>query len=168
MNERVRQAIPTPTSSSRDTQEAMARGAMALFGEKYGDRVRIVEVPGFSLELCGGTHVRDTGDIGLFLVTSERGVAAGVRRIEALTGRGAVEHVRHGEAQAAAAAAALGVPPERAADEARALHERRRGERARAGAAAPPAGRRGCRSRRAGARGGRGQGARPRGAAGAR
>ena len=105
----------------RETREAVAAGATALFGEKYGDRVRVVSVPGVSLELCGGTHCRATGDIGLFAVTQETGVAAGVRRIEAVTGAAAVRHVQHQRRASAAVLAALGVPGDRAVDTVRRL-----------------------------------------------
>ena len=96
----------------RATEEAMASGAMALFGEKYGDRVRVVSIPGFSLELCGGTHVRATGDIGFFVVTQESGVAAGVRRIEALTGDGAVTHHQQQRSALDRIAGALNTTPD--------------------------------------------------------
>jgi alanyl-tRNA synthetase len=90
VNTEVYLNVPVVTEE-KATEEAMAAGAMALFGEKYGERVRVVSVPHFSMELCGGTHCRATGDIGLFTIVSEGGVAAGVRRIEALTGALAVD-----------------------------------------------------------------------------
>jgi alanyl-tRNA synthetase len=75
-------------------QDAVAKGALAFFGDKYGEQVRVVTVESFSKELCGGTHCRQTGDIGLFRIESETGVAAGVRRIEAQTGSGALTHMK--------------------------------------------------------------------------
>ncbi len=81
------------TTRVMEYEAAVGAGAMALFGEKYDRQVRVLAIGDFSLELCGGTHVRRAGDIGLFHITSESGVAAGVRRIEALTGQAALEHV---------------------------------------------------------------------------
>jgi alanyl-tRNA synthetase len=100
----------------RSTEEAIASGAMALFGEKYGDRVRVVTVPDVSVELCGGTHVRATGDIGFFVITEEAGIAAGVRRIEALTGERAVAWAQRQRAALAGVLGVLNSPPEQAAD----------------------------------------------------
>jgi alanyl-tRNA synthetase len=84
--------VETTISTIEAAREA---GAMALFGEKYGDRVRQVIVPGVSRELCGGTHVRATGEIGPFVIVSESAVAAGTRRVEALTGPSALRHIRN-------------------------------------------------------------------------
>jgi alanyl-tRNA synthetase len=97
VNERIREDRSVEVVHSA-LHEALKMGAVALFGEKYGDDVRVVKIGDFSLELCGGTHLRSTGEIGLFKVTQISGVAAGVRRVEALTGAAAFAHVRHEEA----------------------------------------------------------------------
>jgi alanyl-tRNA synthetase len=91
---------------------AIKAGAMALFGEKYGDEVRVVGMGEFSTELCGGTHVKRTGDIGLFKVVAEGGVAAGIRRIEAVTGPGALAHVQAQDSTFREVAASLKAQPE--------------------------------------------------------
>src|SRR5688500_15612292 len=110
VNEQILRNTPVQTEV-KATDEAIAAGAMALFGEKYGDKVRVVSIPGFSLELCGGTHVRATGDIGLFAVLAETGVAAGVRRIEAICGLEAVKAFQRDRDELAKVAATLNARP---------------------------------------------------------
>ncbi|KDV92052.1 alanine--tRNA ligase [Raoultella ornithinolytica 2-156-04_S1_C2] len=92
VNAQIRRNLPVETNIM-DIDAARESGAMALFGEKYDDRVRVLSMGDFSTELCGGTHASRTGDIGLFRITSESGTAAGVRRIEAVTGEGAIAYL---------------------------------------------------------------------------
>jgi alanyl-tRNA synthetase len=92
-------------------QDAVAKGALAFFGDKYGEQVRVVTVEAFSKELCGGTHCRQTGEIGLFRIVSETGVAAGVRRIEAQTGGGAIAQIKKLEADIRELSEVLKAPP---------------------------------------------------------
>jgi alanyl-tRNA synthetase len=96
VNEKLWANLPVLVEEMR-LEDALAKGALAFFGDKYGDDVRVVSVPDFSIELCGGTHTRATGEIGLFKITHETGIAAGIRRIEALTGPGAFRHLKQEE-----------------------------------------------------------------------
>ncbi len=107
-----------------DIDAAKESGAMALFGEKYADKVRVLSMSPFSVELCGGTHVNRTGDIGLLKITSEGGVAAGVRRIEAVTAQGALNYIVHNEQQMDSTAALLKANRENLLDKTAALIER--------------------------------------------
>jgi alanyl-tRNA synthetase len=109
-----------------DMQQALDFGAMALFGEKYGERVRVLRMGETSIELCGGTHVARTGDIGLFKIVSEGGVSAGVRRIEAVTGQAALEHVEASETKLDEAAQLLGGTVADVGDKLRSLLDRQK------------------------------------------
>ena len=110
-NEEIRANTPLDTAML-NKEEAIKTGAVALFGEKYGDKVRVVSIGNFSRELCGGTHVRATGEIGLVKITAETGIAAGVRRIEAVTGPEAFNIFQAREKQLAKLANLLKVPAE--------------------------------------------------------
>ncbi len=111
VNRWIAEGHPLETEET-SIDEARQRGAMALFGEKYGERVRMVAVPGVSLELCGGTHVGNTQEIGLFSIASDSSIASGIRRIVALSGPGAVEALRARDRLLGQTAAALKVAPE--------------------------------------------------------
>ena len=111
VNDRIRANVPTEIEEMA-AEEAFQTGAMALFEEKYGDRVRVIALADFSKELCGGTHTGRTGNIGLFKIAAEASIAAGVRRIEALTGRAAVEFMQQAERTVQEAAHLLREKPE--------------------------------------------------------
>lgn len=128
VNQEIQAALPVATETMT-LEEAKKTGAMALFGEKYGDRVRVVEMGDFSTELCGGTHVSNTSNIASFKILSETGIAAGVRRIEALTSEGLMKHYEDAFAELMEAAKAAKTTPsaltariEAMMDEIKALH----------------------------------------------
>ncbi|RKR54310.1 alanyl-tRNA synthetase [Yokenella regensburgei] len=125
VNAQIRRNLPIETKVM-DLEAAKAKGAMALFGEKYDDHVRVLSMGDFSTELCGGTHASRTGDIGLFRITSESGTAAGVRRIEAVTGEGAMANVHADSELLSEVAQLLKCDSHNLADKVRAVMDRSR------------------------------------------
>jgi alanyl-tRNA synthetase len=125
VNQKIRENLKVETKIMA-VEDALQTGAMALFGEKYGEKVRVVMVSDFSIELCGGTHTSRTGDIGLFKIVSESGVAAGVRRIEALTGEGAYRYVKEEERELLEIASSLKSTPGEISSKIERLLERQR------------------------------------------
>jgi len=122
VNQNILDAIPVDRQAM-SIVDAQTKGATALFGEKYGDTVSVVEVPGVSMELCGGTHLENTGIAGSFLITSEAGVAAGIRRIEAATGGNATAYLNERRAAVAEAGAMLKARPEELAKKVKDLQQ---------------------------------------------
>ncbi|MDJ0712478.1 MAG: alanine--tRNA ligase [Woeseiaceae bacterium] len=125
VNAEIRKNLPAQTDHMT-YDDAIESGAMALFGEKYGDKVRVLRLGDFSVELCGGTHVERTGDIGVFKITHEGGVASGVRRIEAVTGAGAMEWIDSNQRTLSDLSGMLRSTPDQAAAKVDALLKRTR------------------------------------------
>jgi len=115
VNAAIRQDLPAQTKVL-SYDEAINSGAVALFGEKYGDRVRVLDIGGYSVELCGGTHVQHTGQIGLFKITQEGSVASGVRRIEAVTGEHALKYIQDRDALLSGVSRLVNAPPEKVSE----------------------------------------------------
>ncbi len=122
INAKIRENLPV-TTQVMDYDKAIAAGAVAIFGEKYGDRVRVVSIDDYTKELCGGTHLKATGEIGLFHIVGEESIGAGLRRIEALTGRGAERYMQEALATLVQVADRLQVPPTEVEDKVASLLE---------------------------------------------
>jgi alanyl-tRNA synthetase len=125
VNQQIRLNHPVETRLMA-IEEAKQSGAMALFGEKYDDEVRVLSMSDFSIELCGGTHVKQTGDIGILKIISEAGIASGVRRIEAVTGEKAIDYIEHMESTLTDVSDLLKAKPANLQDKASHLVQRQR------------------------------------------